>query len=104
MAVQRLDRRPDLFEQGSQLVGRDGQAVHLNAFLDAGQVRRGEQAGAVAGLAQDGGQHGRGGAFALAAGDVDDPQAFVRIAQQSEQGPHPVELEITGAAASAARS
>jgi len=58
------------------------------------EVRRREQAGAVAGLAQHGGQHGGGGTFAFGAGDVNDAQSVLRIAQAGEQAAHAVKFEV----------
>ena len=81
-----------------------GIAVDLETLLDAAQVRRGEQAGAVAGAAVDGGQHRRGRTLALGAGDVDDAQAAVRIAQSAQQTAHAVELEVVGGRGARARS
>ena len=41
-----------LIEQGGQLVGADGNAVHLESFFNTAKMRPREQAGAAAGLAQ----------------------------------------------------
>ena len=84
----------DLYQQAGQLRRGDGLAVDLNAFLDAAEMGRGEQAGVVAGPAKDGRQHGGRRAFALAAGHVHDAQALLRITKALEQPPHTVELEV----------
>src|SRR5947209_4518377 len=58
------------------------------------EVRRGEQADAVAGVVEDRLEHRAGRALALAAGDVDEPQLLVRVAEPVQQGAHAVELEV----------
>ena len=45
-----------------------------------------------------------GRAFALAAGDVNDAQPVVRVAEPAEQRAHAVELEVVGLRDSAARN
>src|SRR5207302_9039309 len=42
------------------------------------------------------GDHSRGGTFAFAAGDVDDAQTILGVAQQIEQGAHAVEFQVAG--------
>src|ERR1700722_18690238 len=57
-------------------------------------MRRREQARAVAGLTQHGVQHGGGGPFAFCAGDMDDAQTVLRIAQAREQSAHAIEFKV----------
>src|SRR5262249_22672641 len=72
----------------------DWPSVDAEAFLDAFQMGRAEQAGAVAGCREHRADHGRRGAFALRAGDVNDFERRVRLAKPREQLPHAVELEL----------
>jgi len=59
-------------------------------------VGRGEESGAGSGGTEPGGDHGRGGPLALAAGDVDHGQVVVRVPDPLEQVGHAVELEVAG--------
>ena len=57
---------------------------------------RSEQTGAQSPGSQSRGDHRRGGSLALAAGDVDHGQLFVRIPDPLEEVCHAVELEVVG--------
>ena len=56
---------------------------------------RAEHAGAVAGGGEHRGDHGRRGAFAFGAGDVDDLHAGVGLAEAGEELAHAIELELS---------
>jgi hypothetical protein len=58
------------------------------------QMRGGVQPGLVARRLERGGAKGRGRAFALRPGHMDDGIAGLRIAQRGHQRAHPVEIEI----------
>ena len=60
-------------------------AVYLHALVEAPEIGRGEKAGAVARLAQHRGRHGRAAALAVGAGDVDEFQPLLRVAQFLQQ-------------------
>ncbi len=76
------------------MIWRNRLVVDLNAFLDRAEVRRGEQAGAIADRSQHGREHGRGRAFAFAPGNVDDAQLLLRLIERPQQGAHLVELQV----------
>ena len=82
------------FDERDQLVGRAGLAIDGEPLFDSLQVGRAEHAGAIAGGGEHRGDHGRRGAFALGAGDVDDLHAGVGLAEPRQQLPHAVELEL----------
>ena len=84
----------DAPHDGREFVEGNRLLIDLDAFLDRDQMRRREQADAIALLLQDRRQHGRRRAFPLAAGDVDDAQPALRIAEQRQQMAHAVELEV----------
>ena len=60
-------------------------AVDLDAFAEADQMRRGEEAGSVAGRAINTLQHRAHTAFAVGAGDVDDLKLFLRVVRERSQ-------------------
>ena len=69
---------------GELLVG-DLLTAHLHALVEAQDVGRGVQAGAVARLPQHALQHGGGGALAVGSGDVDELQLLLRVAHLLQQ-------------------
>ena len=73
-----------------------GCAVDADALGGFGEVRRGEQAGAAAGGAQGGFDHGAGGAFAVGAGDVHEAEPVLRAAQRLEDGADALQTEFGG--------
>ena len=68
------------------LVG-DGDPVDLEPLAELPQVGGGVQAGAVSRPAQHAGHHGGGGALAVGAGDVDEFQPQMGVAQPAQQLP-----------------
>ena len=60
-------------------------AVYANAFAVADEVRGGEETGAIAGRATDRIDHRADRAFAVGAGDVDDPLVFCRKVQLAKK-------------------
>ena len=77
-----------------QLTRGDRRAADLKPLLDAFEMRRREQAGAVARPLEHGGEHGRRGALALAARHVDDAQPAMRLAEKVQQRPHAIERQV----------
>lgn len=61
----------------------DELAIDLDAFGEGDEVRRGVEAGFVAGVAVDRFEHGAGGAFAIGAGDVDEFEFVLRVANSA---------------------
>ena len=57
-------------EDGGEFVVADFLAIDAYAFVDFFKMRRGVEAGAQAGVTQDGFEEGSCGAFAIGAGDV----------------------------------
>ena len=60
-------------------------SVYLNPFPDTQQVGRSVQSGTVAGLIQDGGDHGGGAALALGSGDMDCLGRVLRVTEPGQQ-------------------
>ena len=61
---------------------RDHFAVDLHSLVKAVKVRRGKQSRAVAGGVQDRGENRRGRAFAVRAGDMNELERLLRIAEE----------------------
>ena len=83
-------------EGGGELRGGDRAAIDADALGRLDQMRRGEQAGAQAGGAQPGFDHGAGGAFAVGAGDVHDARQAFGIAERLEQRGDALQAELGG--------
>ena len=79
---------PDAFEQAGKLSPGDRLRPDADPFHDRVQVRRSEQANAQSRGVQDGGEHGRGGALAVGAGNVDRGHRQVGVVQPAQQRPH----------------
>src|SRR5205807_1133293 len=92
----RPERGAQFHQDSGEFIPADWRAIDLDAFADIGEVRRSEQPGAVAGRAKDRGEHRRGGALALAAGDMQYTQAPMRLTNSPQHGPHALQLEIAG--------
>jgi len=60
-------------------------AVHADSFAKGDEVRGGKETGAKVRGAADGIDHRADGAFAVGAGDVDDPLTFSRNVQLAQQ-------------------
>ena len=87
--------RFDLFNQFNQLGMRDRLPVHLDAFDVILQMRRGIQPGLIPGCGQCRSHQRGGGTFALRPGHVEDRVLLLRVAKQSHQCPHPLQVEIS---------
>ena len=85
MVLHRLGVRPDKFGNLGQLLVGDHLTVDLHTLVEAENEGRGVKAGAIARGAEDGGQHGCRGALAVGAGDVDEFQLVLRVADAVEQ-------------------
>ena len=81
-----VDDGAELFHQGREGRLRDGLAVEADALVLAVQVGAGIEPGAEAGGAADRFDHGRRGAFALGAGDVDGDAAVLGTVEAGEEG------------------
>jgi hypothetical protein len=73
---------------------RDLNAVDPDAFVDANQVRRGVEPGAVTCGGQDAGQGGRGGALSVGSGDQEGGKGGLRVAERGGQDTHVGEVEL----------
>ena len=60
-------------------------AIDLDAFAKADQMRRGEEAGSIAGCAIHALKHRAHATFTVGAGDVDDLELLLRIARERRQ-------------------
>ena len=69
-------------QAGEGFVG-NGSSIDADAFVESDEVGGGVEADATAGGAMDGVQHGADRAFAIGAGDVDEAEGFVGIADQA---------------------
>ena len=88
---------PDAFRDSRQFLAGDVLAVHLYAFAEVLNIRRGIEPGTVARCPQDGIQHGAGGTFAVAAGNVDKLEMFLGTVQRVQEFHGSVEAEAGGA-------
>jgi hypothetical protein len=69
-------------------------ARHADALVHAHEVRRGVEAGAVAGGAQDTLEHSGGRALAVGPGDEHRGEAALRVAQGGQQRAHVRQVEL----------
>ena len=84
----------DTEEEGCEIVVANHGAIHLDALIDAAQVRRGVKAGPVAGAGENAGQGGRGGSFAVGAGNQHRGEVALGVAQRSHERAHVRQLEF----------
>ena len=87
-------RRLHLLHQADQVRVGDGDAVHLDALIEAVDVGGREQPHPVPGAAQAAVQHGGGAALAVGAGHMDEAQLFVGVAQGGQQGADAVQPRL----------
>ena len=88
MVRHRLRGRPHLCEQRGKLRAADRRQAKPDPFDHGVEVGRGEQPDAQPGTVQNRCDHGRGGALAVGAGDVDGGNCQVRVPQLLQQEPH----------------
>lgn len=69
-------------------------AIHLHAFAEFHQVRRGVEPGAPAGGVQDGVEHGRDRTLAVGAGNVDHRIAALGVVECRGEPAHPVDAKL----------
>lgn len=84
----------DLEVEAGEIFVRDLFAVDLDTLVDADEVRRGVESGAIAGGGQDAAERGGGAAFAVGSGDEDSRKGALRIAKGSHEGAHMGEVEF----------
>ena len=91
----------DFLGDGAQLPGKGDEfglgqqrAVHLHALAQPHEMRRSIEAGAPAGRVQNGVEHGRGGAFAVGAREVDRGDRALRMTERLDEQAHPVDPEF----------
>ena len=84
----------DLEVEAGEVVVGDGVAVDLDALVDADEVGRGVEAGAVAGGGEDAGERGGGGAFAVGSGDEDGGEGGLGVAERCGEDAHVGEVEL----------
>jgi hypothetical protein len=78
---------------GEVFVG-DGGTIDLDALVDADEVGRGIEGGAVAGSGQDAGEGGSGGAFAIGSRDEDGRKGGLRVAKSRRKDTHLGKVEL----------
>ena len=83
-----------LADEAEQGIGGDGAAVDLDSFAEVEEVGRCEQSCAVAGGAVDAFEHGADGAFSVGAGNMDEVEAVLRVAQAGGQAAGGFESEF----------
>ena len=88
VAARRFDPREALAQRGVV----DRPPVDADALVVIDQMRRGVEADAIAGAAQDALEHGAGRALAVGAADEDD-RAGLALAQAAADFAHPVEAQ-----------
>ena len=81
-------------DQAGQLGTGGGAPIDGQPLFKSLQVRRREECGADARRFQDPGDHDRGGALPLGAGEMHGGESILRVAQPLEQVPHPFEVNI----------
>ncbi len=84
----------DMGEEGGEIIVANQAAIHLDALIDAAQVRRGVKAGLVAGPGEDAGQGGCGRSFAVGAGNQDRSESALGVAQRCHERAHVRQLEF----------
>ena len=103
MVGHRVGHGADLLKNFADLLVGNLLAVDLHALVEADNVWRRVQSGAVARLLKNRGQHRRGGALAVGSGDVDELQLLLRVADalhqlhgaaQSGQRVEPVPVDV----------
>ena len=92
--VDHLDERQHVVVGRDELLGRDRLAVQRDALADVVQVRGGEPPGGQAHLAQQPLDHPRGRRLAVGAGDVDDREGALGVAQQLHHRGDPVQRRL----------
>jgi len=95
---QRLDGVGDGVEGGSELGVAGGDALHRDALVDADQVGRGVEPGAVVCLPQDGVHQGGHRALAVGAGNMDGDELSLRVAEAFQYGADVVQVPLQAAA------
>ena len=93
----------DLEVEAGEVVVGDLDAVDLDALVDADEVRRGVEAGAVAGSGEDARERGGRGAFAVGSGDQDRGEGGLRIAERGGEDAHVDEVELAAGGAGCGR-
>ena len=87
----------ELVEAGQDLRGgipRNHVPVDKNPFAKVAEVRRCVEPGSEAGCADDGIQHRADRAFAIGPGDMEDPEAVLRISEVIEKPSGVVQPEL----------
>ena len=74
-----------IFGNGSHILVGNLLPVHLNPLVKAINIRRGVKAHLITCLLQDGCGHGGGTTLAVGAGNVDEFQLLLRVAQPTQQ-------------------
>ena len=69
----------NLLRDPREILARNIPAVHLHALAEVLDIGRGIESGPIPRMAENRVQHGTGGALAVASGDMDELQLFLRI-------------------------
>src|SRR6058998_2270588 len=89
-----LNRRLHAGPEAQHIVIGDRFAVHANPLIEPDKMRRGVQPDSISGGAQDGRGIGAHGALPVRAGDVEDLQAALRVAEKRKEPPDVVQAEL----------
>ena len=81
-------RRGDACGEARRVAGGDADAVDLYPLGKINKIGGGIQPGPPSGAAAYGGQHGRAASLAVGAGDVNEAERILRIAERTAQRPH----------------
>ena len=92
--VDQLEVRRHVVVRREEALDVDGCAVEGDPLAHRLQVRAGEPAGAQPELAQQGLDHAGGRGLAVGARHLDDGRGLLRVAEQVEQGPDPVQGRV----------
>ena len=84
----------DALVGGGEVRVRNGLAAADDALIDAQQMRRSVEAGAVRRGMQDGGESGRRGAFAVGSGDEHGGKVALRVAERLAESAHVRQIEL----------
>ena len=98
-----FDQGVDARESFREGVVADFFAVDADALVDSFEMRRSVEAGSKAGVAKDGFEEGRGGTFAIRAGDVGAGIGAVGAAESFGENGDVFEIEFCGATLAWAR-
>ena len=90
----RMNRRLHPRPEAEDIVVGDRGTIDLDPFVETHEMGRGVQAHAIPRLLQSGGGVSAYGALAVGPGDVQDPQAAMRVSEQRQEAPDALEAQL----------